>query len=57
MEKITSIELLEKLKSYKGFGIGLHGIDEERYKRVIACMENETVSMSTYDELRRLKTQ
>ncbi len=30
MEKITSIELLEKLKSYKGFGIGLHGIDEER---------------------------
>lgn len=37
--------------------IDQHGIDEEKYKRVIACMENETVSMSTYDELRRLKTQ
>jgi hypothetical protein len=37
--------------------IDQHGNDEEKYKRVIACMENVTVSMSTYDELRRLKTQ
>lgn len=37
--------------------IDQHGIDEEKYKRVIACMENMSVSMSSYDELRRLKTQ
>ena len=37
--------------------IDQHGIDEEKYKRVIACMENMSVSMSSYDELKRLKTQ
>ena len=37
--------------------IDQHGIDEERYKRVIACMENMHVSTASYDELRRLKTQ
>ena len=37
--------------------IDQHGIDEEKYKRIIACMENMSVSMSSYVVLRRLKTQ
>lgn len=37
--------------------IDSHGIDPERYARVVACLKQADVSMSSYEELRRIKKQ
>lgn len=37
--------------------IDSHGIDLERYARVVACLKQADVSMSSYEELRRIKKQ
>lgn len=37
--------------------IDSHGIDSERYARVVACLKQADVSMSSYEELRRIKRQ
>lgn len=37
--------------------IDSHGIDPERYARVVACLKQADVSMSSYEELRRIKRQ
>lgn len=62
---IESMELIraskakyERDKDLKDIAfIDSHGIDPERYARVVACLKQADVSMSSYEELRRIKKQ